>query len=160
MIGNSLQGLSSVPPLVLLLIICLTAQVLTEFTSNVAIANIMLPVLGEMARVIEVHPLMLMYPAALSCCMAFMLPVGTPPNAIVAGAVHIRTKDMVLGGIGPTIITLIVVWATFPTWGVIVYPELAEFPAWAMTNWTGVPIPAIASTIAPILNATVTSVGP
>lgn len=95
MLGNSLVGLKNLPPMLLLFIVCLTAQTLTEFTSNVAIANILLPVLAEMSIATEMHPLFLMFPAALSCCMAFHMPVGTPPNAIVASVVHIRTKDMV-----------------------------------------------------------------
>lgn len=96
MLGNSLAGLKDLHPWLLLFLVCLSAQFLTEFTSNVAIANIMLPVLAEMSVVIERHPLFLMFPAALSCCMAFHTPVGTPPNAIVAGVAHIRTKDMVI----------------------------------------------------------------
>lgn len=95
MLGTALSGLKTLPPLLLLFVVCLTAQILTEFTSNVAIANIMLPVLAEMAVVIEMHPLYLMFPAALSCSMAFHMPVGTPPNAIVAGVGNIKTKDMV-----------------------------------------------------------------
>lgn len=47
-LGNSLTSLKTLPPLVLLFVVCLTAQILTEFTSNVAIANILLPVLAEM----------------------------------------------------------------------------------------------------------------
>lgn len=131
LIGQSLAPLSQLPRFILLLIVCITGQTLTEFTSNVAIANILLPVLAEMALAIETHPLYLMYPAALSCCFAFHMPVGTPPNAIVAGVGNIRTKDMAIAGIGPTIFTLLVVWLSFPTWGSIVYPELNEFPQWA-----------------------------
>ncbi|XP_055628210.1 protein I'm not dead yet-like [Toxorhynchites rutilus septentrionalis] len=131
LLGQSLSGLKTLPPLLLLFVVCLTAQTLTEFTSNVAICNIMLPVLAEMAIAIEIHPLYLMLPAALSCSFAFHMPVGTPPNAIVAGVGNIAIKDMAVAGIGPTIFTLIVVWASFPTWGAIVYPELATFPDWA-----------------------------
>lgn len=96
MLGKALVPLQELPLLVLLFIVCFTAQLLTEFTSNVAIANIMLPVLAQMSVEIGRHPLLLMFPAALSCCMAFHMPVGTPPNAIVAGVAHIRTKDMVI----------------------------------------------------------------
>ncbi|EAT38219.1 AAEL009863-PB [Aedes aegypti] len=131
LLGQSLSGLKTLPPLLLLFVVCLTAQTLTEFTSNVAICNIMLPVLAEMAIAIEIHPLYLMLPAALSCSFAFHMPVGTPPNAIVAGVGNIAIKDMAVAGIGPTIFTLVVVWASFPTWGAIVYPELATFPDWA-----------------------------
>lgn len=137
LLGQSLSGLKTLPPLLLLFVVCLTAQTLTEFTSNVAICNIMLPVLAEMAIAIEIHPLYLMLPAALSCSFAFHMPVGTPPNAIVAGVGNIAIKDMAVAGIGPTIFTLLVVWASFPTWGAIVYPELATFPDWARpTNVT------------------------
>lgn len=52
-LGQSLTGLKTLPPLLLLFIVCLTAQCLTEFTSNVAIANIILPVLGEMVNIIS-----------------------------------------------------------------------------------------------------------
>lgn len=137
LLGQSLSGLKSLPPLLLLFVVCLTAQTLTEFTSNVAICNIMLPVLAEMAIAIEMHPLYLMLPAALSCSFAFHMPVGTPPNAIVAGIGNIAIKDMAVAGIGPSIFTLLVVWASFPTWGAVVYPELATFPDWARpTNVT------------------------
>lgn len=75
MLGASLVGFQELPFLVLLLLICLVCQTLTEFTSNVAIANVILPVLAEMALAIGKHPMLLMYPAALSCCMAFHMPV-------------------------------------------------------------------------------------
>lgn len=131
MLGQSLTVFQEFPFLLLLFLICLVCQILTEFTSNVAIANVILPVLGEMAIAIGKNPMLLMYPAALSCCFAFHMPVGTPPNAIVAGVGNIRTKHMAVAGIGPSLITLLVVWATFPTWGAIVYPKISEFPPWA-----------------------------
>lgn len=95
MLGTYLSSLKDLPFLLLLFLICLFAQVFTEFASNVAVANVMLPVLAEMALVMEVHPLYLMFPAALSCSMAFHTPVGTPPNAIAAGVANIGTKDIV-----------------------------------------------------------------
>lgn len=57
-LGNSLTSLKTLPPLVLLFVVCLTAQILTEFTSNVAIANILLPVLAEMVNYL--HPRLLL----------------------------------------------------------------------------------------------------
>lgn len=78
----------------------------------------------------KVHPLYLMLPVALCCSFSFHLPVGTPPNAIVSAAGHIRTKDFITAGIGPTVITLIVICISWTTWGVYVF-DLHEFPSWA-----------------------------
>lgn len=131
LIGDSLASLEFLPPYAILFLIVLATEFLTEFTSNVAIANIILPVLAEMAIAIKVHPLFFMLPAAIACSMAFHMPVGTPPNAIVAGVAHIPTSKMAVGGIGPTILTTIIVWGAFPTWGLVVYPDTASLPDWA-----------------------------
>lgn len=149
MLGTYLSSLSDLPFLLLLFLICLFAQVFTEFASNVAIANVMLPVLAEMALQMGVHPLYLMFPAALSCSMAFHTPVGTPPNAIAAGVANIGTKDIAMAGIGPSLITLFTVWLSFPTWGIIVYPKLLTFPDWAVkiANVTKVAAPVVAAAI-------------
>lgn len=63
--------------------------------------------------------------------MAFHLPVSTPPNALVAGYAHIRSKDMAIAGIGPTIITIIVLFVFCQTWAKVIYPNLDTFPEWA-----------------------------
>ncbi|XP_061396558.1 protein I'm not dead yet-like [Musca vetustissima] len=131
LIGQALVGLKSLPHAVLLLVIILVAVFLTAFSSNVAIANIMVPVLAEMALAIEIHPLYLILPAGLACSMAFHLPVSTPPNALVAGYANIRTKDMAIAGIGPTIISIVVLFVFCQTWGAVVYPSLTTFPDWA-----------------------------
>lgn len=96
MLGGSLSGFRSLPPLAILFCVCLAIQVVTEVTSNVVIANIVLPIVAEMARVVNIHPLYLMLPATISCSMSFHTPVGTPPNALVAGLVNIPTKEMVI----------------------------------------------------------------
>ncbi|KAH9640556.1 hypothetical protein HF086_001605 [Spodoptera exigua] len=94
MIGSSLEGLHGLNHAVVLLVVVLVTQFITEFTSNVAIANLILPVLANMARVLHIDPRYLMVPATLACSMAFHMPVGTPPNAIVAGVAHIPTSKM------------------------------------------------------------------
>ncbi|XP_001654056.2 protein I'm not dead yet [Aedes aegypti] len=138
LLGESLSGLQSLPPLATLFVVCLVTSMITEFTSNVAISNIILPVLAEMSVVIKIHPLYLMLPATMCCSYAFHMPVGTPGNAIVAGAGHISIKDMALAGLGPTVITLVVMWIGLPTWGAIVYPEINTFPDWATQDPTNV----------------------
>lgn len=80
MLGASLAVFQGLPYLALLFLICLACSVLTEFTSNVAITNVILPVLAEMAINIGIHPMLLMYPAALCCSFAFHMPVSTLNN--------------------------------------------------------------------------------
>lgn len=77
-----------------------------------------------------------MIPVCMACNYSFLLPVSTPPNAIVASIVRIPTREMVKAGLGPTIICLLLLWALFPTWGVVIYPELTTFPTWATRNET------------------------
>lgn len=95
MLAQSLSSLSSLPTLVVLFLVCLFAQCFTEFASNVAVTNVILPVLAEISKQNNIHPLYLMMPAALSCSMAFHTPVGTPPNAIASSAGNIQAKDVV-----------------------------------------------------------------
>lgn len=124
MIGGSLVSLHGLPPALVLLVVVLVTQFITEFTSNVAIANLILPVLANMSRSLGMDPRYLMVPATLACSMAFHMPVGTPPNAIVAGVAHIPTAKMAIGGIGPKIITTLIVWGAYPTWGSYIFSPL------------------------------------
>ncbi|XP_046740192.1 protein I'm not dead yet-like [Diprion similis] len=130
LLGNALSGLQSLPPMATLFVICLMIEMITELTANVAVANIVLPVVAELCVAIKLHPLYLMLPAAFCCSFSFHLPVGTPPNAIVSAAGHIKTKDFIVAGIGPTLITLVVITVSFPTWGNVIF-GVSEFPSWA-----------------------------
>ncbi|XP_066601410.1 protein I'm not dead yet-like [Prorops nasuta] len=131
MLGAALGGLKSIHILAILFIVCLFAEIVTELTANVAVANIILPVLAEMCIAIRIHPLYLMLPATICCSFSFHLPVGTPPNAIASAAGKIKTKNFIIAGIGPSVITLVVTVAGFATWGVYVF-DLFEFPDWAV----------------------------
>lgn len=132
LLGNALSGLKVLPSVVLLFVVIVVAVIMTAFSSNVAIANIIIPVLSEMSVAIKIHPLYLILPAGLACSMAFHLPVSTPPNALVAGYANIRTKDMAIAGIGPTIVSVVILFLNCLTWGQVVYPNLTEFPDWAL----------------------------
>ncbi|XP_055629061.1 protein I'm not dead yet-like [Toxorhynchites rutilus septentrionalis] len=134
MIGQSLSVLNELPVLVILFIALVAAHGLTEFASNVAICNIILPVLAEMSVAIELHPMYLMLPAAVTCSYAFMLPVGTPPNALVVGLANIQSKDLMIAGAGAKVITLLVTWSIFPLLGPLIYPEMNSFPEWAWSD--------------------------
>ncbi|XP_078040749.1 uncharacterized protein LOC144471994 [Augochlora pura] len=129
-LGHALIALQSIDPMAILFIVCLFAETVTELTSNVAVANIILPVLAEMCIAMRLHPLYLMLPATLCCSFSFHLPVGTPPNAIATAAAHIKTRDFAIAGIGPSVITLLITTIAFSTWGTYVF-NLSEFPDWA-----------------------------
>ena len=94
-IGSQLEVLDFLDPAVLCLIVCAGAALATEVTSNVATVSILLPILENLSYSLGLNPLYLMIPATLSCSFAFMLPVATPPNAIVYGASGMRTSVMV-----------------------------------------------------------------
>ncbi|KAL6448027.1 hypothetical protein ACFW04_000218 [Cataglyphis niger] len=129
-VGEALLPLRHLPPVVILALVCFFEGTLTEFTSNVGVANITLPVIAQMCVAMELHPMYLMIPATLMCSFSFRLPVGTPPNAIVTVAGNIPTNMLIAAGCIPSIYSLLVEVIFFPTWGVFVY-GIKEFPEWA-----------------------------
>jgi sodium-dependent dicarboxylate transporter 2/3/5 len=103
---SQMQGLS-----LLLLIFVLVALVnfLTEITSNLATTAMLLPVLAPMALAFDLHPYMIMVSVTIAASCAFMLPVATPPNAVVFGSGYLRIPDMIRAGIWMNIISIIIV---------------------------------------------------
>jgi sodium-dependent dicarboxylate transporter 2/3/5 len=131
-LGTRLVALDGVPPVVLVAIVCTMMTFLTELTSNTATTEMALPVLGSLAVAIEANPLLLMVPATLSASCAFMLPVATPPNAIVFGSGEIKMGDMVRGGIVLNLVGVVLITAAIYLLGTTVLsidPTLV--PAWA-----------------------------
>ena len=108
-IGNQLTGLSSLPLWAVVLFVCLGITFLTELTSNTATSTIILPVMGAAAVVAGFHPLMFMLPATLSASFAFMLPVATPPNAIVFGSGWVTIPAMSRAGFALNLIGAVLV---------------------------------------------------
>ncbi|XP_053981429.1 protein I'm not dead yet [Hylaeus volcanicus] len=129
-IGGALVPLRYLPSELILFFVSLFIGTITEFTSNVGIANITLPVIAQMCVAMEIHPLYLMLPATIMCSYSFRLPVGTPPNAIVSAVGRIPTKWLMIGGCGPATYALIVQCVCFLVWGSYIY-NIGEFPAWA-----------------------------
>jgi sodium-dependent dicarboxylate transporter 2/3/5 len=99
LLGSSFGGLSSVPVLLLVFFICLVVTFLTELTSNTATATLLMPILIVVATSNEIDPRVLMIPATISCSFAFMLPVATPPNAIVFGSGKITVSELARAGV-------------------------------------------------------------
>ncbi len=107
-IGGQMASLSGLPIFLLVLVLIAAVNFLTEITSNLATTAMLLPVLAPMALSIDVHPFVLMVGAAVAASCAFMLPVATPPNAVVFGSGYLRIPDMVKKGFFMNIASIIV----------------------------------------------------
>ena len=129
-IGNQLKGISHIEILILILIISASINFLTELTSNTAVTQMILPVLASVSLSMQVNPLLLMIPATLSASMAFMLPVGTPPNTIVFASKRLRIIDMIKTGFLLNISSILIITLLVYTLGNIIF-GLDIFPDWA-----------------------------
>lgn len=107
-IGSQMTSLSGLPIFLLILVLIAVVNFLTEITSNLATTAMLLPVLAPMALSIDVHPFVLMVGAAVAASCAFMLPVATPPNAVVFGSGYLRIPDMVKKGFFMNVISILV----------------------------------------------------
>ena len=107
-IGESLVVLGGAGTIVLVVVITALIAFLTELTSNTATTGTFLPVVAALAIGINVDPLIFALPATLAASCAFMLPVATPPNAIVYGSGYIRIPEMVKAGFVLNLIGIVV----------------------------------------------------
>ncbi len=94
-LGRHLEFVGHLPLFPMLFLIALSAALLTEFTSNTAVATTILPILAALATNLRIDPILIMVPATVATSCAFMLPVATPPNAIVFGSRYIPIQKMV-----------------------------------------------------------------
>jgi len=97
-IATQLEATSSIPLIAAILVVTVTILFLTEITSNTATAASFLPLLGPISVTLTDGPMMLVIPAALAASCAFMMPVATPPNAIVFSSGELRIADMARAG--------------------------------------------------------------
>ena len=88
---------------------CGLVALLSEFTSNVATVNTALPVLAPLAASLNVDPRVLLIPAAVSASFGFMLPVATPPNAIVYGTGRVPVRAMMKYGLALDVLGVILI---------------------------------------------------
>lgn len=132
LIGNEFAGLAGMSPVLMILIICSGLTFLTELTSNTATTEMILPILASVAFAMKANPLILMIPATLSASCAFMMPVATPPNAIVFGSGRIKISEMARVGIFINIIGIFVITAFFYVVGTAIFSiDPNVFPEWA-----------------------------
>lgn len=121
-IGDSVTGLRSMPPLMLVLIVVTVITFLTEFTSNTATAAAFLPIASSLAVGADMNPLVMSMAAGLAASNGFMMPVGTPPNAIVFASGKLTIPEMARAGF--LIDLMFIVLLTFAAY-VLVIPVLS-----------------------------------
>jgi len=138
-IGGQLELLGSLPTFFMIILVCLTLTFMTELTSNLATTEMILPILASVAIVTETHPLILMIPATLSASCAFMMPVATPPNAIVFGSGRLTVGEMARVGIVLNLIGALVIATIVYTVGTVVFGiDPSVVPDWATSVASGV----------------------
>lgn len=130
-LGEQLKTFHFLPLAFIILLVSAMATFTTEFASNTAIASTLLPILAGLAVALEINPMILMIPATISCSTAFMLPIATPPNAIVFGSGYIRIRDMVRTGLvmnllGLMLILLLVYLLASPVFNI----DWQQVPSW------------------------------
>lgn len=105
---------------------------LTELTSNTATTSTAIPIMASLAQGIDVHPLLLLIPTALAASCAFMLPISTPPNAIVYGSRRVPIIKMIIAGVWLDILSVVILTALVFSLGHWVFGLLGELPSWAL----------------------------
>ncbi|WP_372459134.1 SLC13 family permease [Alkalihalobacillus deserti] len=110
-IGGYFSSLSNYPYSLILIIFATAVLFMTEIMSNTAISNMFIPISIGLATVIGVEPFGLMAIVALSSTCAFMLPISTPPNAVVFGVKYLSSKDMLKTGWRLNVLAIFVIVA-------------------------------------------------
>ncbi|OQV19171.1 Solute carrier family 13 member 5 [Hypsibius exemplaris] len=129
-IKDQLEGVGSLAPLAVIVIVSLIVTFCTEVASNTAMASIFLPVVAGLAEVAEIHPLYYMLPVTVCCSFAFMFPVATAPNAIVFSSGFLKVTDMAKAGLPLNFGCLALMLGSLHTFGNWAF-DLDNYPAWA-----------------------------
>jgi len=119
-IGNSSRSLAALPPLLLLLAITTMTVFLSELTSNTAQVATMVPVLAAMSPALGISPYVLILACTLGASSAYMMPVGTPPNAIVFGTGLVRLPQMMKAGFWLNLAGILVITALVTLFATVV----------------------------------------
>ncbi|MDN3595968.1 SLC13 family permease [Zunongwangia endophytica] len=106
--GTQMTLLNALPLLLLILIVIFSVNFITELTSNLATTAMLLPILAPIALKLDLNPYMLLVSTTVAASCAFMLPVATPPNAVVFGSGYLRIPDMVKTGIWMNLISILI----------------------------------------------------
>ncbi|NBC66068.1 MAG: DASS family sodium-coupled anion symporter [Bacteroidetes bacterium] len=130
-IGESVQSLETFPIILLIFAVILIVVFLTEITSNTATTAAFLPILASTAIGMGQNPMLFIIPATISASCAFMLPVATPPNAIIYGSGRVSIPEMAKAGLWLNIIiAMILTIATYYFFAYIFGVEVGVIPDW------------------------------
>ncbi len=110
-LGHTVGGLAGMPPIVLVVLITAMMIFLTELTSNTASTATLIPILAALAPGLDLPVFLLIVPAAIAASCAFMLPVATPPNAIVFGSGKVTIPEMCRAGIWLNLVGIVLITA-------------------------------------------------
>ena len=108
-LGQQLSPLGAINHVLLVIVLTALVIFLTELTSNVATTATLLPVVAALAIELGVDPLLFVVPVTIAASCAFMLPVATPPNAIVFSTGEVRINDMMRAGLGLNLLAIILI---------------------------------------------------
>ncbi len=140
LVGGQFEAVAALPTFLLILLVCLSLTFLTELTSNTATTEMILPILASVAVATGTHPLVLMIPATMSASCAFMMPVATPPNAIVFGSNRLTVGEMARAGILLNLLGALVISTTVYTLGLTIFDiDPTRLPDWAHALAPAVP---------------------
>ncbi len=131
-LGTLCAALEGIPVLAILVVVCFGILMLTELTSNTATAATFLPIVAALGISLGENPLLFLIPAALAANCSYMLPVGTPPNAIVFGSGYITLPQMARAGIWLNLLLVPVILGLVVLLGRIVFGIVSGvIPDWA-----------------------------
>lgn len=131
-LGKQLVFISNYPFWIVMILVIAFVMIFTEFNSNTATANILLPVLASMAVAAAINPLLLMIPATVASSLGFMMPAGTGPNTVIFGSERVTVADMVKCGVWLDLISLVILTVMLYF---LIMPWLgfqSSLPEWAM----------------------------
>jgi sodium-dependent dicarboxylate transporter 2/3/5 len=119
-LGEAMSGVGALHPLVVLLLLAALTVFASEFMSNTATLAAFLPVIGAISLATGLPPLVLVFNAAMAASLAFMMPVGTPPNAIAYGTGRVRIRQMIRMGLWLNLISIVSIAAISEWWAPVV----------------------------------------
>lgn len=134
-LGNELKVFANNEPWVTNVIFVIIISLATEVTSNTAMATLLLPVMASVGLSSGIHPLYLMVSATIAVSFAFMLPVATPPNAIVFSTGYITITDMALTGLPMSLYAVVILIIAINSWGKASF-SLDDIPEYFKMNVT------------------------